>query len=134
MAADALTELAHALEADIFAPLAGGVRPDEKLKQMIDTIDAFYDGGRKACLLGRLTAGTNRNNLQAPLRTVFLRWMKAMESLCRDAGIPAATARIRAEDALVRTEGSLVLVAGPDDIKPFARALQSIRKSLLTPT
>ena len=61
MAADALTELAHALEADLFAPLAGGVRPDEKLKQMIDTIDAFYDGGRKACLLGRLTASTNRD-------------------------------------------------------------------------
>ena len=40
---------------------AGGGRPDEKLKQMIDTIDAFYDGGRKACLLGRLTASTNRD-------------------------------------------------------------------------
>ena len=40
---------------------AAGGRPDEKLKQMIDTIDAFYDGGRKACLLGRLMASPNRD-------------------------------------------------------------------------
>ena len=97
MAADVLTDLAQALEANLFAPLSGA----------------------------------GRNNLQAPLRALFLRWMKAMESLCRDAGIPAATARIRAEDALVRIEGSLVLAAGMNDIKPFARALTAIRKSLL---
>ena len=131
MAADVLTDLAQALEANLFAPLSGAGRPDEKLKEMIETIDAFYDGGRKACLLERLAASAGRNNLQAPLRALFLRWMKAMESLCRDAGIPAATARIRAEDALVRIEGSLVLAAGMNDIKPFARALTAIRKSLL---
>ena len=131
MAADVLAALAHTLEANLFAPLSGDGRPDEKLKRMLETIDVFYEGGRKACLLERLTASTDRHNLQAPLRTVFLRWMKAMESLCRDAGLPAATARIRAEDALVRIEGSLVLAAGTSDIKPFARALAAIRKSLL---
>lgn len=133
MATDVLTDLAQSLERDLFAPLADDGRPDEKLRRMIETIDAFYDGGRKACLLERLAASAHRHKLQAPLRWVFFRWMKAMETLCRDAGIPAATARLRAEDALVRIEGSLVLAAGTDDVKPFARALQAIRKSLLAP-
>ena len=70
MAADVLTDLAQALEANLFAPLSGAGRPDEKLKQMIETIDAFYDGGRKACLLERLAASAGRNNLQAPLRAL----------------------------------------------------------------
>ncbi len=131
MAADVLSELAHTLEANLFAPLALDGRPDEKLRHMIATIDAFYDGGRKACLLERLAATTDRHALQAPLRAVFLRWMKAIESLAREAGVPAAAARLRAEDAVVRIEGSLVLAAGTDDVEPFARALRAIRKSLL---
>jgi TetR/AcrR family transcriptional repressor of lmrAB and yxaGH operons len=82
-------------------------------------------------LLERLAATTDRHTLQAPLRAVFLRWMKAIESLAREAGVPAATARLRAEDAVVRIEGSLVLAAGTGDVEAFARALRAIRKSLL---
>ena len=59
MAAEVLRDLAHRLETSLFAPLAQDGRPDEKLRHLIATIDAFYDGGRKACLLERLAATTD---------------------------------------------------------------------------
>jgi hypothetical protein len=100
---------------------------------MIATLDAFYDGGRKACLLERLAASADRARFQRPLGNVFLRWLAAMEELCVEAGIPRARAKVRAEDALVRLEGALVLAAGTGDPRPFARALAAIRSDLLAP-
>jgi AcrR family transcriptional regulator len=131
MAAGVLAHLAGDLEAKLFAPMEAAGTPARKLGQMIDTLDAFYDGGRRACLLERLTASADRQRFQRPLAAIFLRWLGAVERLCRDAGLSPATSRVRAEEALTRLQGSLVLAAGTGDPAPFQRALAWIRKSLL---
>lgn len=131
MATGVLAALSGQLEVALFRPLAEPGAPARKLGRMLDAIDAFYDGGRKACLLERLSASANRAPFQRPLRVVFERWIDATADLCRQAGIPAATARARAEDAVVRIEGALVLSAGTGDHRPFGRALSAIRESLL---
>lgn len=132
MATEVLAALRGQLEAALFEPLEGPGAPARKLGQMLDTLDAFYHGGRKACLLERLAATADRSPFQRPLHAVFERWITAIAALCREAGIPAAAARVRAEDAVVRIEGALVLCAGTGDHRPFGRALSAIRRSLLT--
>jgi TetR/AcrR family transcriptional repressor of lmrAB and yxaGH operons len=133
MATGVLGALGAQLEAALFAPLEEPGAPARKLGRMLEAIDAFYDGGRKACLLERLTASANRAPFQRPLRAVFERWIDAIAGLSREAGIPTATARARAEDAVVRIEGALVLSAGTGDHRPFGRALKAVRGSLLVP-
>ena len=46
---------------------------------------------------------------------------------------PRAIAKERAEDAVIRIEGSLIVGAGMGDAAVFTRTLARLRKTLLTP-
>jgi hypothetical protein len=100
---------------------------------MLDSIDAFYEGGRKACLLERLVASVDRTRFRRPLRRAFTVWMDAVEALCLEAGLPKTVARARAEDFVVRIEGALVVCAGTDDHSVFTRTIKDLRASVLAP-
>jgi TetR/AcrR family transcriptional regulator, lmrAB and yxaGH operons repressor len=107
--------------------------PKKKLDLMLDAIDAFYEGGRKACLLERLGASVDRARFGAPLRATFIGWMSVLAEICRAAGLSPAAAQRRAEGAIVRIEGALVVSAGVGDPKVFARTLDELRATLLAP-
>lgn len=78
--------------------------------------------------------GTDRARFARPLRASFASFMGAFERLCRDAGLPPATARARAESAIVRVEGALVVSAGTGDTGVFHRTLRDLRETLLQRT
>jgi TetR/AcrR family transcriptional repressor of lmrAB and yxaGH operons len=131
MAEQVLAHLDRQLASDLYAPLRSGRAPARKLGEMLDTIDAFYEGGRKACLLERLCASADRTRFGRPLRRAFTVWMKAVEGLCLEAGLSRAVARERAEDFVVRVEGALIVCAGTDDYEVFARTIKDLRASVL---
>ncbi len=119
------------LERDLFAPLRDRCSPRKKLLSMLRTLDAFYQGGQSACLLERLAASTERARFRRPLERAFSTWIDAIEALCLEGGVSRVEARRRAEDAVVRIEGSLVVSAGTHDPGPFQRTLADLRRSLL---
>ena len=131
MAVQVLAHLDGLLAEQLYRPLRESTPPAKKLSAMIDAIDAFYDGGRKACLLERLSASVDRSSFRRPLKRAFGAWIDAVEAVCREAGLPPAVARARAEDFVVRVEGALIVCAGTGDLKVFERTLGSLRKSLL---
>ena len=131
MATSVLAHLDGILETALHAPLATKLSPKRKLEAMLAVVDAFYDGGSKACLLERLCASADRPVIGRPLQRSFGVWLSAFETLGVDAGIPRPTARARAEDALARIEGALVVVVGTGKKDVFARALESVRTTLL---
>lgn len=133
MAGQVLAHLDRQLATDLYGPLRAARTPAKKLAAMLDTIDAFYEGGRKACLLERLCASVDRTRFRRPLRQAFTVWMDAVEALCLEAGISSAVARARAEDFVVRIEGALIVCAGTDDYGVFARTLKDLRGSVLSP-
>lgn len=130
MAERVLAHLEESLERDLFAPMRADGPPRKRLGAMLDVIDAFYQGGKQACLLERLSASTDRAKFRRPLSKAFERWISAIEALCREAGVPAKEARRRAEDAVVRIEGALVVSAGTHDTGPFQRTLAELRRTL----
>lgn len=105
--------------------------PQKQLDLMLDAIDAFYEGGRKACLLERLGASVDRARFHAPLRATFTGWMSVLANICRAAGLSAGAAQRRAEGAIVRIEGALVVSAGTGDPSVFGRTLDELRATLL---
>ncbi|GAC1368979.1 MAG: TetR/AcrR family transcriptional regulator [Polyangiales bacterium] len=131
MAEQVLAHLDQQLTAALFEPLRSKQAPARKLKAMLSTIDAFYEGGKKACLLERLCASVDRGRFRRPLTHAFTAWIAAVESLCLEAGLPKALARHRAEGLVVRVEGALVVCAGTGDPRVFARTLEDLRTSLL---
>jgi len=133
-------EMAH----EVLAHLNEGLRetfeavdaehdPKKKLALLLDAVDVLYDGGKKACLLQQLGASVDRARFRSPLKATFTAFMTALAETGRAAGLSAATARRRAEDAIVRIEGALVVAAGMDDYGVFRRTLSELRATLLLP-
>jgi len=131
MAKQVLEHLEETLARDILAPLAEDRTPQKRLDAMIRAVAAFYDDGRKACLLERLTASVDRGRFQRPLGKVFGAWIDALTQVGRDAGFAPAKARERAEAAVVQIEGALVVAAGTNDPAVFTRTLKRVKATLL---
>jgi hypothetical protein len=100
---------------------------------VLDAVDTLYDGGKKACLLARLGASVDRARFSAALKATFLGLISVLAEICRAQGITAAVARNRAEAAVVRIEGALVVSAGVGDTGVFQRALRELRATMLLP-
>lgn len=134
MARQVLAHLEAQLEKALFEPLRSPRPPGRKLDTMLDTLAAFYGGGKKACLLERLCASVDSTRFRRPLANAFEGWISAIEALCLEAGLPKAMARARAEDFVVRVEGALVVSAGTGNPDVFARTLKELRASVLRRT
>jgi TetR/AcrR family transcriptional regulator, lmrAB and yxaGH operons repressor len=117
----------------VFTPLRAAGSPRRRVEQMVRTLDEYYRGGREACVLGNLVLGTSRTRFRGRLRAIFDEWIEALASALVEAGLPSAVARERAEDAVMRVEGALVLAGAMDDVSRFGRALEQMPATLLAP-
>ena len=131
MAEQVLAHLDRQLTTRLFEPMRLAQSPAKKLGLMLDTLDAFYEGGRKACLLERLCASVDRTRFRRPLRDAFVVWVDAVEAVCLESGLAKGVARARAEDLVVRIEGALIVCAGTGDTGVFARTIKDLRSSVL---
>lgn len=131
MAEQVLDHLDRQLAAELYEPLRSDRPAARRLGAMLDTIDAFYEGGRKACLLERLSASVDRAEFRRPLRRAFTVWVEAIEALCLEAGLSKTVSRARAQDFVIRIQGALVVCAGTGDLQPFARTIRDLRSSVL---
>jgi AcrR family transcriptional regulator len=129
-----LEHLAQQLRAAVFDPLRGPGPARQRIDRMAKTVDEYYRGGRESCVLGNLVLGTSRTRFRAQLRALFDEWIEALAAALRDAGIPRATARMRAEEAVMRIEGALILAGGMDDVSLFGRTLKRLPADLLAPS
>ena len=116
---------------EAFGAALAGKSPEAKLSRLLDAVDSFYVGGKSACLLERLSASVDRSRFRKPLTRAFESFIAAFVDVGRAAALSEKVARARAEAAVARIEGALVLVAGTGDTGAFARALGDIKASFL---
>lgn len=128
-----LEHLAAQLQGALFAPLRGAGTPKHRIDAMVATLDVFYHHGDESCVLAQLVLGSTRARFRGPLKALFMEWMDAIAGVLVDAGIPRSMARARAEEAVLRVEGALVLAGGVDDTRVFARTLKHLPAALLAP-
>jgi AcrR family transcriptional regulator len=131
MARAALDYLDGWVEGHLLVPLRGAGTPAERLARMMAELDRLYDHGRSACLLGALVHGEGRHLFQERLRSSFCALVAALAALVVESGVAPAEAQRRAEEAMVRIQGSLVLSGGLDDDGPFRRMLAGLGALLL---
>jgi AcrR family transcriptional regulator len=105
--------------------------PKARLRAMLRILDEFYVGGRNACVLGNLVIGGSREKFQDFLASAFAGWIRALRDLAVEAGVRAPEAQQRAEDAVVRIEGALIVAGGLNDPAAFKRALRNVERDLL---
>ena len=129
-----LTQLQRDLRETLFDPLRQPGPARQRVEEMIKTLDAYYRGGREACVLGNLVLGTSRTRFRTELGAVFDEWIEALAAAVRDAGHSKSIARRRAEDAVLRIEGALILAGGMGDVSVFSRMLKQLPNDLLAPS
>ncbi len=130
MVAAVLDHLETTLDATVFAPLRAPGPPATRIKRMNGSLLVFYREGREACLLASLGIGDSSRRFHPRVKQLFRRWIEAIAHALRDGGVPRGQAQLRAEEAIVRIEGSLVLARSLDDPAIFQRALKSLPELL----
>ncbi len=128
-----LEHLVVDLRERVFTPLRAPGPARRRVERMVRTLDDYYRGGREACVLGNLVLGTSRTRFRRQLKLIFDEWMTAIADTLLEANLPRAVARARAEDAIVRIEGGLVLAGAMDDASIFTRTLKQLPPELLAP-
>lgn len=131
MVAAVLRHLEETLERDVFGPLREPGAPAARLRRMSQALDAFYREGRESCLLASLSVGDSSKPFHPRVRRIFRAWIDAIATALRDGGLSRAAAQSRAEDALVRIEGAIVLARSLGDPAIFGRTLKALPDSLL---
>ncbi len=105
--------------------------PRERVREMLEALVVFYDGGRKRCILERLCSSSDRPRFDDRLASVLRDWIDALVVTLVDGGVDATIARVRAEQAVALVQGALVLSDALHDTGPFDRALSRLAVELL---
>jgi len=121
------------LQDTVLVPLRAKGDPRARLEGMAVRLGAYYGGGRNACLLGMLSFGGARDLFQAEIEAALTRWIGAVADVLGDAGIAPALARERAEDAVTRVQGALVMARGLNSTRGFERLMRALPDELLRP-
>lgn len=125
--------VAQWFEEHIFAPLKGESAPRKRVSVVAQQLRAFYRDGTKPCVTDVLSISGGNDELAIALRMALQAWMKAFTDIARESGLSPAVARLRAEDAIVRIEGSLVVARVLGDNLPFQRAIKLLPELLTEP-
>lgn len=105
--------------------------PRARIMASMHAVDRFYGGGAKNCLLGSMVLSGGLELFAEELGGAFAAWVGALSAVVEDAGIPRKIACRRAEDAVVRLQGALVVTRGTNDPKFFKRMLAELPDQLL---
>lgn len=116
---------------EILGQLAGPGDPRDRITASMKAVDRFYAGGDKNCLLGALVLSGGAELFADELAGAFAAWIDTLGATIQDAGVPATVARRRAEDAVMRLQGALVVTRGTQDKGLFRRMLAEMPDELL---
>jgi len=133
-------EMAHAVfewvgqrvAADVVGPLIEEGSPVERLLRWSGGITRLYEGGQKGCLLAAMVLGGSDRLFARELAQAFRVQIEGLDSVLRAAAIPPREARRRAEDAVMRIQGALIVSRGLGDPSHFRRVVAALPNELLS--
>jgi TetR/AcrR family transcriptional repressor of lmrAB and yxaGH operons len=131
MARAVLAEVGREMATAVLRHLDGEGSPRKKLTAMRDGLAAFYADGERACLADMFSIEGTPAAVRAPLAAGIKAWTAAIARVVGEAGIAPAEAARRAEDAVIRVEGALVVSRALRDTEPFRRTLARLPDDLL---
>jgi TetR/AcrR family transcriptional repressor of lmrAB and yxaGH operons len=109
-------------ESNIFEVLDG--TPRARISLVAERLEEFYSSGLKASILDVLSIQSGPEELRVVLRKMTQRWIDTFTKIATESGLDAVDARSRAEEALIRIEGSLILARTVGSGAAFKRTLK----------
>lgn len=117
----------------VFEPLAESDNhsPRERLVAMTRALTRFYDKGDSPCLLDSISLGEGSDLFAEHTRRSVRAWIVAVARVAEEAGIEPSEATRRAEDAVMRVEGALVLTRATGNRRGFRRVMAELPDDVL---
>ncbi len=113
----------------LLAPAFAEGNAQERAEQVAERLEEFYAGGKQWCLLDTLTLAESKETM-SHARSSMEFWVQAFARIARDAGVPRAEARKRAEDGVAAIEGGLVASRVLRNQGPFLRTMAGLAERL----
>jgi TetR/AcrR family transcriptional regulator, lmrAB and yxaGH operons repressor len=111
----------------VFKPLcAAGTSPRRRVQLACEQLREFYAGGKKSCTLDVMSIPGASKEVKEVLRGTLQAWLDAFTAVAREGGLTVAHARIRAEEAIARIEGALVISRVLGESASFERTLKQL--------
>ena len=124
-----LSEVDREFSEYILKPAYEAGPPEKRARQMARRLGEFYQSGERWCLLDTLTIASGQKTLAHARRSMEF-WIGSFARVAREAGLPSAVARRRAEDVVAALEGGLIVSRVTGNPQPFRRALESLPSRL----
>jgi TetR/AcrR family transcriptional regulator, lmrAB and yxaGH operons repressor len=115
---------------NIISPLRSKDKPKKKLNTMMQSVSALYDGGKSGCVIGAVVYSDILNESNSKLKDILNQWIDEIEKVLIEEGIDKGEAALRAEDAVVRIQGSLVLAKATTRKSIFTRLVSNLAQEL----
>lgn len=110
----------------VLAPMGEEGDPKVRTRRAGERISGFYMGGKRSCLLETMSLGQPTEAVRGLVQDSFGALTDAFAGVAREAGATKAVARRRAEDAVLRIQGALVLARGSGDSRAFERTIKAL--------
>jgi TetR/AcrR family transcriptional repressor of lmrAB and yxaGH operons len=94
-----------------------------RIRKIVGELEQLYLGGRTLCVLGHLAAADVGSAARRSLQQAMEHWIRAIDGLARESGMPPARTRAFAEDWVARLQGALILQAAIGGTGAFERTL-----------
>lgn len=121
------------LQTNVCDPLGGSGSPRKRVFFVAEKLREFYAGGLKACVMDVLSIRGGSEELQLSLKAAMQAFVNAFAQIAKESGHSSAAARSKAEETVVRLEGSLILARVLGDTACFERVLKGLPDFLTTP-
>ncbi|MBW4634188.1 MAG: TetR/AcrR family transcriptional regulator [Iphinoe sp. HA4291-MV1] len=131
MAQAVLESMSDRVEASILASLRGCGEPLERIRVMTTNVDKLYSSGKQSCLLAVLALSEAKDLFHNEIQNALNLWINTLAQVLVEAGIEHSQAQQRAEDAILKIQGSLILARSLDNTAPFKRVLDRLPEELL---
>lgn len=132
MAIATLEMVKHDVQEHIVNVLIGEGSLKTRIKTTLKNLDAFYDGGQKACLLELMNSSTTGQAVKTLIAEVFEILIKGFSSFYAESGFSKSDSKAQAENTVIGIQGSLVLSRALGSKDPFKRQLKLIEQLALT--
>ncbi|OIQ94967.1 putative HTH-type transcriptional regulator YxaF [mine drainage metagenome] len=132
MAEVVLTDAKVWMVEHVLDPLNAPGEARTKLIAMTKALREFYAEGSSPCLIGTLSVGEAFDHLQSRLCASLDALQQGIAFTLLQHGFSRQESARRAEDAVVRIQGSLVVSRVRADNSPFLRLMKSLPKALLS--
>jgi TetR/AcrR family transcriptional regulator, lmrAB and yxaGH operons repressor len=119
-------------ESNIFELLDGTGTPRARISLVAKRLEEFYSSDSKASILDVLSIQSGPEELRIVLRKMTQAWIDAFTKIATENGLDGVDARSRAEEALIRIEGSLIFARTVGSGAAFAHTLKLL-PDLLSP-